>query len=246
MWDRCVRWMQGRMIAGWKTGTRLLYSTYMHTCKDDKLPMHTCIRRGVRGRDQPSLLPPASVSLPLPCFSPAGHPSTLAGSTTAACRNPATSLWQELGNGRTEKGRVRKGRAKVFLVFFFKVFFLSLPSEKGGAWVMFKGIMDIVLAFCNRMWKSQLFGITVLIIAPMNQQPGQPGDKWQSKAYSDDEVKYRREKKGEDNGGGIDSILIAAKQSGLTKTINAPFSCLCGRSAAKQERKWLGWVICWL
>lgn len=82
-----------------------------------------------------------------------------------------------------------------FFWSFFKVFLLSLPSEKGGAWVMFKGSMDIVLAFCNRMWKSQLFGITVLIIAPMNQQPGQSGDKSQSKAYSDDEVKYRRKKK---------------------------------------------------
>lgn len=51
-------------------GTRLLYSTYMHTCKDDKLPMHTCIRCGVRGKDQPYPLPPASMSLPLCLASP--------------------------------------------------------------------------------------------------------------------------------------------------------------------------------
>lgn len=43
-----------------------------------------------------------------------------------------------------------------------------------------------------------------------------------------------------DNGGGIDWILIAAKQSGLTKTIHAPFSCLHRRSAVKQGWKWWG------
>lgn len=147
-------------------------------------------------REGPALSPASCkhVLTSLPCFSPAGHPSTLAGSTTAACCNPANSLWQELRNGRTEKRRVREGQ-RSFFFFFFKVFLLSLPSEKGGAWVMFKGSVDIVLAFCNCMWKSKLFGITVLIIAPMNQQPGQSGDKSQSKAHSDDEVKYRRKKK---------------------------------------------------
>lgn len=51
-------------------GTRLLYSTYMHKCKNDKLPMQACTRCGVRGRDQPFPLPSASVSLPLCLASP--------------------------------------------------------------------------------------------------------------------------------------------------------------------------------
>lgn len=57
---------------------------------------------------------------------------------------------------------------------------------------MFKGSMDIVVAFSNSTWKSKLFGITVLIIASMKQQPGQPGDKLHSKAHSNDEAKQKK------------------------------------------------------
>lgn len=108
---------------------------------------------------------------------------------------------------------------------------------------MFKSSTDIAVAFSKNTLKSKLAGITLLVIAPMKQQPCEPGDKSGPKAHSDYEVKYRKKNckgKSQDNEGGIDLILMAAKQNRLTKNINAPFRRLCGRSAAKQERKWWG------
>lgn len=55
---------------------------------------------------------------------------------------------------------------------------------------MFKGRVDIAVAFSKTTPKSKLVGITLLLIAPMKQQPCEPGDKSWSKAHSDDEVKY--------------------------------------------------------
>lgn len=57
---------------------------------------------------------------------------------------------------------------------------------------MFKGSTDIAVAFNKNMLKSKLAGITLLLIAPMKQQPCEPGDKSWSKAHSDDEMKYRK------------------------------------------------------
>jgi len=57
---------------------------------------------------------------------------------------------------------------------------------------MFKGSVDIDVAFSKNVPKSKLVGITLLLIAPMKRQPCEPGDKSQSKAHSDDEVKYRK------------------------------------------------------
>lgn len=79
----------------------------------------------------------------------------------------------------------------------------------------------------------------ILLLAPIKQLSHELSDKSQSKAHSGDEVKNKKtwKREGEDNGGSADLILIAAKQSGLTKSINAPFSSLDRRSTAKQGRK---------
>jgi len=50
-------------------------------------------------------------------------------------------------------------------------------------------------------------GITVLLIAPMKWQPGEPGYKSKSKAHSYDEVKYRK-KPGEEKMKTMEEALI--------------------------------------
>lgn len=57
---------------------------------------------------------------------------------------------------------------------------------------MFKTSTDIAVAFSKNTLKSKLAGITLLVIAPMKQQPCEPGDKSGPNAHSDYEVKYRK------------------------------------------------------
>lgn len=56
---------------------------------------------------------------------------------------------------------------------------------------MFKSSTDKAVAFSKNTLKSKPVGITLLVIAPMKQEPCEPGDKSGPKAHSDYEVKYR-------------------------------------------------------
>lgn len=57
---------------------------------------------------------------------------------------------------------------------------------------MFKSSTDKAVAFSKNTLKSKLAGITLLVIAPMKQEPCEPDDKSGPKAHSDYEVKYRK------------------------------------------------------
>lgn len=142
--------------------------------------------------------------------------------------------------------------------------FSSPAKERQRGWVFLRPLASLsflemlycelcfqgnkAVAFGNNTPEVNSWEWLFLLIAPIEQLPYEPNDKSQSKVHSGDEVRYKKTWKveGEDSRGSVDLVLIAAKQSGLTKSINAPFSLLDRRSTAKQERKGLGWVICWL
>lgn len=164
------------------------------------MPNQRCASWGVgahsahSGRDQPSLTASCEHALTtLPCLSSVRGPTTsrpsffcgwqCCSSLQSPCSWPLVSScgrsWEVQGQKRKEE--LGKGK-RFFLKSFFSLFLLETLGHEL--------CLKVAVAFSKNTLKSKLVGITLLRIAPVKQQPCEPGDKSWSKAHSHDEVKY--------------------------------------------------------